>query len=72
MKLLSFEDDIVEIGEKASKQYQIECSLAKIKNDWEDICFVLKPFKKTNTYTIASFEEPIMLLDDHMVITQTM
>lgn len=72
MKLLKYEDDIVDIGEKASKQYQIECSLAKMKTDWEEIVFSLKGFKKTPTYTIASFEEPITLLDDHMVTTQTM
>ena len=43
-----------------------------MKNDWEEICFNLKPFKKTPTFTVVSFEEPITLLDDHMVITQTM
>ena len=72
MNLLKYEDEIVDIGEKASKQYQIECSLAKMKNDWEEIFFNLKPFKKTSTFTVVSFEEPITILDDHMVITQTM
>ena len=72
MNLLKFEDDITDIGEKAQKQYQIECSLAKMKNDWEEVCFILKPFKKTNTYTISTFEEPNTLTDDHMVVTQTM
>jgi dynein heavy chain len=69
MGLLKFEDDIVDIGEKAAKQYQIECQLAKMKNDWEEVVFNLKQFKKTTTYTIVSFEEPSLLLDDHMVLT---
>lgn len=72
MNLIKFEDDIVDIGEKAAKQYQIECQLAKMKNDWEEVVFNLKPFKKTTTYTIVSYEEPSLLLDDHMVLTQTM
>ena len=69
MNLIKFEDDIVDIGEKAAKQYQIECQLAKMKNDWEEVVFNLKPFKKTTTYTIVSDEEPSLLLDDHMVLT---
>lgn len=39
MNLLKYEDDIVDIGEKASKQYQIECSLAKMKKEWEEVMF---------------------------------
>jgi dynein heavy chain len=40
-----------------------------MKNDWEEVVFNLKPFKKTTTYTIVSYEEPSLLLDDHMVLT---
>lgn len=43
-----------------------------MKREWEEVVFTLKQFKKTPTYTIMSFEEPITLLDDHMVNTQTM
>jgi len=43
-----------------------------MKGEWEEIVFLLKPFKATPTYTIATFEQPITLLDDHMVTTQTM
>ena len=69
MKLRKFEEEIVDIGDKAAKQYQIECSLAKMKTEWENVEFILKKFKNTPTYTIASFEEPMTLLDDHTVTT---
>jgi dynein heavy chain len=69
MNLLRFEEDIVDIGDKAAKQYQIECQLAKMKTEWETVEFMLKKFKNTPTYTIASFEDPMTLLDDHTVTT---
>jgi dynein heavy chain, axonemal len=45
MNLKPFQEDIIDIGEKASKQYKIECDLAKMKGEWEEILFGLKPFK---------------------------
>jgi dynein heavy chain len=45
MGLASFTDEIVDIGEKAGKEYNIESSLAKMKRDWEVIDFNLIAFK---------------------------
>jgi hypothetical protein len=35
MGLIDHVEDIVEIGEKAGKEYTIECNLNKMKEDWE-------------------------------------
>ncbi len=53
MGLHKFTDEIVDVGEKAGKEYNIESSLAKMKKDWEGIEFILKPFKSTGTYSVA-------------------
>jgi len=37
MKLHEYTDAVVDIGEKAGKEYQIETSLAKMKADWEPL-----------------------------------
>lgn len=72
MKLLDFQDAVVDIGEKAGKEYTIETSLAKMKKDWEPLQLGLKPFKNTGTFTVFGFDDAMMMLDEHIVLTQTM
>jgi len=72
MKLADYAEEVVDIGEKAGKEYNIEVSLAKMKTEWESIEFSLKPFKTTGTYTVAGFDDAMMILDEHIVLTQTM
>ena len=35
MKLIEHTDNIVDIGERAGKEYNIETSMAKMKEDWK-------------------------------------
>lgn len=72
MDLIKFSDDIVDIGDRAGKEYTIECSLAKMKGEWEEIYFSLKPFKNSGTSTVAGFDDAWGIVDEHSVITQTM
>ena len=72
MKLHEFTDDVVDIGERAGKEYNIETSLAKMKQEWEQINFGLKPFKNTGTSTVIGFDDAMVILDEHIVLTQTM
>jgi hypothetical protein len=37
LKLIDHLDAVVDIGEKAGKEYTIETSLAKMKKDWEPL-----------------------------------
>lgn len=57
MNLIEHSDAIVDIGEKAGKEYNIETSMAKMKNDWLSVDFILKPFKNTGTCTVAGFDD---------------
>jgi len=45
MNLIKWSDDIVDIGDRAGKEFQIETQLAKMKSEWESVFFMLKDFK---------------------------
>jgi dynein heavy chain len=61
-----------EVGEKAAKEYNIECSLTKMQGDWKGVDFLLPKFKTTTTNYISGFEDAIAMLDEHIVTTQAM
>jgi len=56
-----------DVGERAGKEYHIEKSLKKMKEDWEPQLFRCPDFKKSGTQTISGFDEAINLLDEHIV-----
>ena len=43
-----------------------------MKEQWSTVEFLLKPFKNTGTFSVAGFDDAMMLLDEHIVLTQTM
>lgn len=59
-----------DIGEKAAKEYQIETMLHQMTTAWQDINFELIPFK--NTFVIKNYDDINLILDEHIVNTQTM
>lgn len=72
MDLQKHTEICVEIGEKAGKEYNIESSMNKMKKDWEAVDFRLIPFKNTGTFYVAGFDDAMAMLDEHIVLTQTM
>ena len=72
MELLQYVDICVDVGERAGKEYNIETSMAKMKLDWDNIEFRMIPFKRTGTYSVAGFDDAMTMLDEHIVLTQTM
>ncbi|KAM9362199.1 LOW QUALITY PROTEIN: dynein axonemal heavy chain 1 [Symphorus nematophorus] len=65
-------DDIAHVAEVAGKEYTIEQALEKMEQEWSTIDLDVLPYKETGTYILRSPEEVSQLLDDHIVMTQSM
>lgn len=53
-----------EVGERAAKEYFIECSLDKMMKEWDGQNFLLPQFKNTTTSFIAGFDDAMNMLDE--------
>uniref|UniRef100_A0A9L0J1V5 Dynein axonemal heavy chain 1 n=1 Tax=Equus asinus TaxID=9793 RepID=A0A9L0J1V5_EQUAS len=49
-----------------------EVALDKMEKEWSTILFNVLPYKETDTYILKSPDEASQLLDDHIVMTQSM
>ena len=63
-------EDIVEIGERASKEFQIETMLTDMETKWQQINFQILSYK--NSHIIRGYDEIQIILDEHIVNTQAM
>lgn len=72
MDLQKHTEVCVDVGEKAGKEYNIEMTMSKMKKDWESVEFRLIAFKNTGTFSVAGFDDAMAMLDEHIVLTQTM
>ena len=72
MNLYKFTDEICEIGERAGKEFNIETSMNRMKNDWLNVFLTTKPFRTSGTATVLGFDEAIGFLDEHQTLAQTL
>ena len=61
-----------EIGGGASKEYSLEKALDKMLADWQPLELTMVEYRDTGTSIVGGTEEIQMLLDDHVVKSQTM
>lgn len=72
MNLIKHTEAIETVGDRAGKEYNIEKSLEKMKLEWENVFLSLKPFKTSGTSTVLGFDDAGAILDEQIVLTQTM
>ncbi|XP_016065513.1 PREDICTED: dynein heavy chain 1, axonemal [Miniopterus natalensis] len=72
MNLQDHIESISKVAEVAGKEYAIEQALDKMEKEWSSILFNILPYKETETYILKSPDEASQLLDDHIVMTQSM
>ncbi|XP_070580015.1 dynein axonemal heavy chain 1-like isoform X2 [Ptychodera flava] len=72
MKLQDHIDVIAKVAEVAGKEYSIEQALDKMENEWKPVNFEIISYKDTGTYIMKGSDECTQLLDDHIVMTQSM
>ncbi|TMS18883.1 Dynein heavy chain 1, axonemal [Larimichthys crocea] len=70
--LQNYVNDIAHVAEVAGKEYTIEQALEKMEQEWSTVNFDVLPYKETGTYIFKSPDEASQLLDDHIVMTQSM
>eukprot|EP00762_Andalucia_godoyi_P002130 ANDGO_02526.mRNA.1 Dynein-1-beta heavy chain len=72
MRLHERTAEISEICDVAGKEYNIERALDKMEDEWKPVEFEVLPYKETGTYVIRGSDEIGQMLDDHIVMTQSM
>ncbi len=71
--IMEFKDQIGEISGIASGESQLEASLEKVRNGWENMNFIVNNHRdQHNLFVLGSLEEIFTLLEDNQVTLQTM
>uniref|UniRef100_A0A803YQF6 Dynein axonemal heavy chain 1 n=1 Tax=Meleagris gallopavo TaxID=9103 RepID=A0A803YQF6_MELGA len=72
MNLQDHIESITKVAEIAGKEYAIENALNKMESEWSSVSFAVSLYKDTGTFILKNTDEASQLLDDHIVMIQSM
>ncbi|KAJ3395883.1 Dynein heavy chain 1, axonemal [Lobulomyces angularis] len=72
MNLMEKVDVITKVCDVAGKEYSIENALDKMDQEWKSINLEILSYKDTGTFIMKASDDVVRLLDDHIVLTQSM
>ncbi|XP_012271492.1 dynein heavy chain 3, axonemal [Orussus abietinus] len=61
-----------EISSAATKEHGLEKNLKKMQDEWQEVFFDLTPYRDTGISVMAAVDDIQMLLDDHILKSQSM
>ena len=69
-------DDVIEqvskVCDVAGKEFAIEQAMDKMEGEWKGVNLDVQPYRESGTYVLKGFDLVQQLLDDHIVMTQSM
>ncbi|KAI9175897.1 hypothetical protein H9P43_006261 [Blastocladiella emersonii ATCC 22665] len=72
MQLMDRMEVLTKVSEEAGKEYAIEAALDKMEGEWKAVVLEILPYRETGTFIMKLADETTRLLDDHIVMTQSM